>query len=106
MKSTSLDDPLETTIPAWKQALVVLLFLYPLVMLEYLFLIPHLADMPLAISTFIGNAISVGLLAFPCMPFANRALAWWLLPPTKPSVTLLGTLLMLALFLIEVLLFL
>jgi len=106
MKSTSLDDPLETTIPTWKQALVVLLFLYPIVMLEYLFLIPHLADMPLAISTFISNAISVGLLAFPCMPFANRVLAWWLLPPIKLSVTLLGTLLMLALFLIEILLFL
>jgi hypothetical protein len=32
------------------------------------------------VGTFIGNVISVALLAWPFMPLTIRALKWWLLP--------------------------
>ena len=45
--------------PAWKQTCLVLLVLFPVVMLEIRFLSPLLNGLPLTVSTFIGNAISV-----------------------------------------------
>ena len=42
--------------PDWKQAMIVLLALYPTVMLLLLFLSPWLESLPLAVSMFIGNS--------------------------------------------------
>jgi antibiotic biosynthesis monooxygenase (ABM) superfamily enzyme len=66
--------------PGWKQAMIVLLVLYPAVMLQLRFLSPWLAAMPLAVSTFIANMLSVVLLTWLLMPLANRAFGFWLTP--------------------------
>lgn len=63
-----------------KQSMVVLLLLFPIVMGEFRFLTPLLKRLPLAPATFVGNAISVGLLGWPLMPIAMVFLNWWLSP--------------------------
>jgi hypothetical protein len=66
--------------PDWKQAMIVLLVLYPIVMLLERFLSPRLVSLPLAVSMFIGNLVSVALLTWILMPRANRAFGFWLTP--------------------------
>jgi antibiotic biosynthesis monooxygenase (ABM) superfamily enzyme len=64
----------------WKQAMIVLLVLYPIVMLLAYFLSPSLEFLPLAVSMFIGNLVSVALLTWLLMPLVNRAFGFWLNP--------------------------
>ena len=66
--------------PNWKQAMVVLLTLFPVVMLELLYLSPLLQSLNLAVATFIGNLLSVAALTWLLVPWANRAFDWWLRP--------------------------
>ena len=66
--------------PNWKQAMVVLLVLYPTVMVLGLVLSPWLAGLPVAESLFIGNVASVGILTWVLMPVVNRSFAFWLTP--------------------------
>jgi antibiotic biosynthesis monooxygenase (ABM) superfamily enzyme len=67
--------------PSWKQAAIVLLVLFPVVMLEITLLNPLLEWIHVAPATFIANAISVIVLAWPLMPLATRAMQWWLSAP-------------------------
>jgi len=69
--------------PAWKQTCLVLLVLFPVVMLEIRFLSPLLSGLHLAVSTFIGNAISVAVVSWPLMAVAIFGLGWWLRPAAK-----------------------
>ena len=64
----------------WKQAMIVLLMLYPTVMILGLVLSPRLTALPFAVSMFIGNMASVALLTWLLMPPANRAFGFWLTP--------------------------
>lgn len=66
--------------PDWKQAMIVLLVLYPTVMLLGLVLSPWLTALPLAVSMFIGNMASVALLTWLFMAPVNRAFSFWLAP--------------------------
>jgi hypothetical protein len=66
--------------PDWKQAMIVLLVLYPTVMLQGRFFSPWLASLPLAVSMFIGIMATVVLLTWLLMPLANRAFGFWLTP--------------------------
>lgn len=66
--------------PNWKQAMIVLLVLYPIVAFMDRFLSPRLESLPVAIAIFIGNALSVGLLTWALMPAANRTFRFWLTP--------------------------
>jgi antibiotic biosynthesis monooxygenase (ABM) superfamily enzyme len=67
--------------PSWKQSMLVILMLFPIVVLELRFLTPVIAGLrPAAMGTFIGNVISVFLLAWPFMPIAIAAMNWWLMP--------------------------
>jgi uncharacterized protein len=68
-----------------KQSMVVLLVLFPIVMAELRFLTPLLKRLPSAPATFVGNAISVGLIGWPLMPIAMVFLNWWLSP--RPGTT-------------------
>lgn len=69
--------------PNWKQAMSVLLVLYPTVMLLNLFLSPLLAGLPAALSMFLGNVASVALLTWLLMSMVNRVFGFWL--PPSPS---------------------
>ena len=59
--------------PNWKQAMVVLLTLFPVVMLELLYLSPLLQSLNLAVATFIGNLLSVAALTWSLVPWAKTA---------------------------------
>ncbi|RYG47740.1 hypothetical protein EON79_06530 [bacterium] len=93
--------------PNWKTTMLVLLGLYPIVGLEIAYLMQTMAGLPHSLSGFIGNAISVVLVAFGTMPFLVRWMGWWLFPKSdsRQSVTLRGTALIVCLYIIEIVLF-
>ncbi|MDS3860824.1 antibiotic biosynthesis monooxygenase [Thermosynechococcaceae cyanobacterium BACA0444] len=70
--------------PPWKQAIAVILCLYPTVMIINLTIAPYFPR-PLATSMLLGNIISVGFLTWLGMPFVNQKLQGWL-RPQQPSV--------------------
>ena len=76
--------------PSWKQALTVLLVLYPTVMLLTRYLSPALGFLPFAEGMFVGNLASVAILTWLLMPVANRALAFWLAPPRSALSEAIG----------------
>lgn len=91
----------------WKQMMLVLLVLFPIVMLEMKYLNPLIGWMGLSLSTFIGNAVSVSLISFPMMPLAIYFLGWWLFPGTdqRKAKTILGGLIVIFLYLLEIVFF-
>ncbi len=93
--------------PNWKQSMIVLLMLYPIVMLELLFLNPLLNSLGIAEATFIGNLLSVAALGWLLVPPANRVLDWWLRPmPNGPRwVTAVGVALIIGLYALSVVVF-
>lgn len=98
----------QVTPAAWKQSALVLLVLFPVVMLEMRFLSPMLAGLPVALATFIGNAISVALVSWLLMRLAVFCLGWWLSPPLGPRgrrVEALGAGTLFGLYLLEIVIF-
>lgn len=93
--------------PVWKQTMIVLLVLFPIVMLEFKYLSPVMANLNISLATFIGNAISVTLIAWPLMPIAIWFLGWWLAPrPEKQlQATIAGTIILIFLYLVEIAIF-
>ncbi|MFO1414030.1 MAG: hypothetical protein U1F10_09035 [Burkholderiales bacterium] len=93
--------------PDWKTTMLVLLGLYPIVAIEIAWLMQHLAGLKPAVAGFIGNAISVTLVAYGTMPLLVRWMGWWLFP--RPEVatrlTLLGVALIAVLYAIEIAVF-
>jgi hypothetical protein len=66
--------------PNWKQAMTVLLGLYPTVMVLNLLLAPRLTTVPFALQIFISNAVGTVILTWLVMPLVTRALSFWLTP--------------------------
>lgn len=89
---------------AWKQTMLVLLVLYPIVMLEMKYLSPLLHHLKLPVSTFIANAVSVSLISWPLLPLVIKKLSWWLESSDKKKVAL-GTALVSAAYLLEISIF-
>ena len=91
----------------WKQSMIVLLVLFPIVMLERIFLNPLLIKVNPSLATFIGNFISVALLAWPFVPLAISFLRWWLSPreSQRKWANILGTSFVVLLYVIEIALF-
>jgi uncharacterized protein len=89
---------------SWKQSMLVVLMLFPIVMLEMRFLNPLMRGLNLAQGTFIGNVISVFVLAWPFMPLAILGMNWWLLPAKDAPkwITPAGIALLLALYITEI----
>ncbi len=89
---------------SWKQSLLVLLMLFPIVMLEIKYLGRFTRGLGLAQQTFISNLISVFLLAWLFMPLIISVMKWWLLPGKNAPrwVTPAGIALLLALYVLEV----
>lgn len=72
----------------WKFNWLILAGLYPIVMLEILFMNDKLAWMNLAFSNLIGNTLSVALLGWPVVAVLTKLMGWWLQPsPTAPKST-------------------
>jgi antibiotic biosynthesis monooxygenase (ABM) superfamily enzyme len=91
--------------PAWKQTMVVLLALYPIAFLFGCFvqrpLLLGRAGMPFWSAVFISNTVSVVLLSV-LIPWTGRRLGWWLRPRLwhRTRTNILGTLLVLGLYLL------
>ena len=72
--------------PNWKQAMSVLLALYPIVVVLSLTLDRGLGTLgvPAYLAIFAGNVVSVSALTWLLMPLVNRIFAYWLRPdPTR-----------------------
>lgn len=77
------EPPAADAIPAWKENLVILLVLHPLAFLLAVWVLsPQLIDrgVPVSLALFIGAVVKVVLLGYLLVPWANRALGWWLAP--------------------------
>ena len=103
-------------VPEWKQAMVVLAVLYPLVSF-YDITLGNAAGQGLAIAghpivrglglpfpavVFLGNAVGTVLLSWMLMPAAIRLFDWWLDPAASRTQTIRGALMLIALYVLEV----
>lgn len=83
-------------VPVWKQNMIVLGLLYPVVFLFGMFVQKPLLigriGMPFWLALFVGNVVSVVLLNW-LVPWASKRLSWWLQPGGLKSLGnhLLGT---------------
>ncbi|WP_231977008.1 antibiotic biosynthesis monooxygenase [Streptomyces sp. 2323.1] len=81
--------------PNWKQAMSVVLALYPTVMVLNLTVGIALEKLTIRgyIGLFLSNVLSVSALTWLLMPLVNRALAFWLVPErcTSRRIQVLGT---------------
>src|SRR5215831_8292986 len=89
--------------PSWKQNMIVLLMLYPTVFLFGFFVQTPLLvgrGMPFWLALFLANAVSTVLLGWYFVPWASRALDWWLNPTlaAAPRVNWVGVGLIVALY--------
>ncbi len=101
--STYLAD---SEIPVWKQTMIILLVLFPIVMLELKFLSPLTKSLNSSLATFMANAISVSLISWPFMPIAIKYLKWWLTPTGNAKKSeLKGIILILGLYILEIVVF-
>lgn len=87
---------------AWKQNMVVLLMLYPVVFLFGRYVSDPLLTgrgVPFWLALFLGNAISVAALGWVLVPRASAAFSWWLSPPApSPGRTAAGAAVVVALY--------
>jgi antibiotic biosynthesis monooxygenase (ABM) superfamily enzyme len=88
--------------PAWKQNMVVLLLLYPVVFLFGLWvqtpLLMRAGGLPFWLALFVGNVVSVLLLNW-LVPRTNHLFCWWLSPAVpRRHVDAIGAASMLALY--------
>jgi uncharacterized protein len=94
----------------WKQNMLVLLMLYPIVFLFGVFVQTPLligrAALPFAVALFVGNVVSVLLLNY-VVPWTSERFAWWLQPagPKVWRTDVAGTALIVALYAAMVLAF-
>lgn len=103
-------------VPEWKQAMVVLAVLYPLVSFYDITLgnaagqglaiaghpIIRGLGLPFPVVVFLGNAVGTVLLSWMLMPAAIRLFDWWLDPAASGAQTIRGALLLIALYVLEV----
>lgn len=92
------------TASAWKQGMLILAVLFPIVMLQDIYLAPYI-NLPPTTKTFILNVICVTFLTWPMIPFIIFAFKWWLKPSLNLKKTLLGIVLLILVYGIEVFLF-
>ena len=106
--STAADG--RAAIPGWKQNMLVVLMLYPVVFLFGAFVADPLLlgrlRLPFAIALFIGNVVSVVLLSY-LVPWIGDRLSWWLQPVGRSQwrIEISGTLLLIALYALMMLAF-
>jgi antibiotic biosynthesis monooxygenase (ABM) superfamily enzyme len=96
--------------PAWKQNMIVLLLLYPIVFLfGYFVQTPLLAGrmgLPFAIALFTGNVVSVLSLNY-LVPWTSIRFSWWLAPSqvNRTKVNIAGAVLVSAIYLALIIVF-
>lgn len=93
--------------PDWKPPLLVLLGLYPIVLLEMVYLTPLIKGFSLSVQMFIGNFLSVAATSFGTIPFFIFAFRRWLFADMKTdkSASVIGLTLIILIFAAEILFF-
>jgi hypothetical protein len=66
--------------PVWKVAVSVVAGLYPVSLLNALFLAPLLKDLPVALRVLVSVAVVVAGMTWVVMPLVTRLLRFWLYP--------------------------
>jgi len=96
---------------AWKQNMMVLLMLYPIVFLFGFFigtpLLGRNLGVPFAVTLFVGNVVSVTMLNW-LVPWVNRRFAWWLEPrsaATRARTNVIGFAVVAAIYAVSVIVF-
>ena len=91
--------------PAWKQAMVVLSVLFPIVMALNLTLgaMLHHAGATFPLNVFVGNAVGTVILTWLAMPVVSRLMDWWISPRCPPRKTQLGATFLVVLYIVEIL---
>ncbi len=56
---------------------------------------------PMAVNVFIGNTLGTVALTWLLMPVVTRLMNWWLSPSCPPNKTVLGVVLLLAIYAVE-----
>jgi len=87
---------------AWQQSALVLLVLFPIVMLELVFVSPFTQRLDISVATFIGNTISVAATGFVLIPVAARGFRWWLTPQASAGRLWAGGLAIAALYAVSI----
>lgn len=80
-----LVTPTAVAVPPWKFNYLILLGLYPIVMIEILFLNPLLDWTNVAFGNLIGNVLSVAFLGWPVVVLLGKTMKWWTEP--KPGAS-------------------
>ena len=105
--------------PAWKQAMTVLAVLFAMVSVLNLTIGDALLGgwtingqsiykglgLPFPVVVFIGNALGTILLTWVLMPIVTRLLAWWLDPGASKKKTIIGVLVLLGVYVVEIAIF-
>jgi antibiotic biosynthesis monooxygenase (ABM) superfamily enzyme len=88
----------------WKTAALVLLGLFPVIMLEVIFLVPFINDFHTPVRSFITMIGSVAATTYFTMPLFIKLFGWWLLPGQHGTVQteVAGLCLVLALYILEI----
>ena len=112
----AVDPETGQSTPAWKQAMVVMAVLYAMVSVLDITLGNYLgsgisvrgdtwvsglgAQMPVVV--FISNLVGTVLLTWVLMPVITRVMQWWLRPDATLARTIQGTVLMIAIYAVEI----
>lgn len=93
--------------PDWKPPFLVLLGLYPIVLLEMVYLTPLIKGFSLSVQMFIGNVLSVAATSFGTIPLFIIAFRRWLFADMKTdkSANITGWTLIILIFAAEILFF-
>ena len=92
---------------AWKQAMIVICALFPVVMLLTMSVGSMLekAGATMGINIFVGNAASTIILTWLVMPVISRVMNWWLSPRSTAKQSWFGFFFVLILYAIELVIF-
>ena len=87
--------------------MIILITLFPVVMLELLYLSPLLHSLAMAVTNSIGNLLSVAATGFVLIPLVLCAFEWWLppRPNDSPGVETAGVALIVSLYALSVAVF-
>lgn len=115
----STSDPGLATTPTWKSAMVVVAVLYAMVSVLDITLGDSLGSgwsigswnerglgLPMPVVVFVGNAVGTVILTWVLMPLVTRLMKWFLDPGASPQATRGGVIVLIAVYVIEVLIFL
>src|SRR3990167_9684372 len=92
---------------AWKQAMVVLSALFPVVMIVNMTVGNFLSNegASFAVNVFVGNTVGTIILTWLVMPVISRMMNWWLSPRSTSKQAGIGFVFLLILYVIEIYIF-